>query len=172
MNDIIDRATAVLSTTPARWTSIAQGLPLELLNGKPASREWSAMECLQHLVDVEPVFLTRLQSFLAGRDFPAHDPDTQGTILPEDQSPIELVEEFSRLREASLAALGKITPGDLGQRVRHAELGPVTLDEMLHEWAGHDLMHTVQAERALMQPFIRGCGPWLKYFKDHFRSPL
>jgi hypothetical protein len=28
-------------------------------------------------------------------------------------------------------------------------------------------MHTVQAERAMMQPFIRGCGPWLKYFVDH-----
>jgi len=28
-------------------------------------------------------------------------------------------------------------------------------------------MHTVQAERALMQPFIEGCGPWRPYFRDH-----
>jgi hypothetical protein len=33
--------------------------------------------------------------------------------------------------------------------------------------AGHDLMHTVQAERALMQPFIAGCGPWQPYCADH-----
>jgi hypothetical protein len=29
------------------------------------------------------------------------------------------------------------------------------------------LEHTVQAERALMQPFIEGCGPWRMYFLDH-----
>ena len=41
------------------------------------------------------------------------------------------------------------------------------MDELLNEWAAHDLMHTVQAERALMQPFIQGCGPWQHYFQDH-----
>jgi hypothetical protein len=30
---------------------------------------------------------------------------------------------------------------------------------MIHEWAAHDLMHTIQGERALMQPFIADCGP-------------
>jgi hypothetical protein len=28
-------------------------------------------------------------------------------------------------------------------------------------------MHTVQAERALMQPFVAGSGPWRGYFADH-----
>jgi hypothetical protein len=46
-------------------------------------------------------------------------------------------------------------------------LGTVTLAEFLHEWAAHDLNHTLQAERALMQPFIAGCGPWRGYFADH-----
>ena len=36
-----------------------------------------------------------------------------------------------------------------------------------NEWAAHDLMHTVQAERALLQPLIGGSGPWRLYFKDH-----
>jgi hypothetical protein len=43
--------------------------------------------------------------------------------------------------------------------VRHAELGLVTLDELIHEWAAHDLMHIIQRERALMQPYIADCGP-------------
>ena len=33
--------------------------------------------------------------------------------------------------------------------------------------AAHDLMHTVQAERALMQPFVAGSGKWRGYFADH-----
>ena len=38
---------------------------------------------------------------------------------------------------------------------------------MLNEWAAHDLMHTVQAERSLMQPFIERCGAWREFFSDH-----
>jgi hypothetical protein len=39
--------------------------------------------------------------------------------------------------------------------------------ELLNEWVGHDLMHTVQAERALMQPFVAQSGSWRSYFADH-----
>jgi hypothetical protein len=56
---------------------------------------------------------------------------------------------------------------DLGRTAQHPRLGTVTLAEMLHTWAAHDLMHTVQAERALMQPFILGCGRWRPSFRDH-----
>ena len=71
------------------------------------------------------------------------------------------------MRAESLAALAEVQPADLDRRVRHQELGPVTLGEMVNEWAAHDLNHTVQAERALMQPFIRDSGPWQVYFQDH-----
>jgi hypothetical protein len=43
----------------------------------------------------------------------------------------------------------------------------VTLRELLSEWAAHDTMHIVQAERALMQAFIPGSGPWRRHFADH-----
>jgi hypothetical protein len=35
----------------------------------------------------------------------------------------------------------------------------------------HDLNHTVQAERALIQPFVGGSGPWQAYFADHAATP-
>ena len=76
-----------------------------------------------------------------------------------------------RLREESLALLSKVGEADLNRTARHQELGMVTLGEMLHEWAGHDLMHTVQGERAILQPFIDGCGPWKRYFPDHAVTP-
>jgi hypothetical protein len=74
---------------------------------------------------------------------------------------------FKRMRKDSLASLATLTPDDLKRRARHAELGMVSLGEMVHEWAAHDLNHTVQAERATMQPFILGSGPWQVYFQDH-----
>ena len=77
----------------------------------------------------------------------------------------------ARLRVESLELLSKVGEGDPNRTARHQELGMVTLGEMIHEWAGHDLMHTVQGERAILQPFIDGCGPWKPYFSDHAVAP-
>lgn len=166
--DILTSAEAVLRITPERWIQLAGSVPAELLVRAPAAGEWSALECLQHLVDTERwVFPARVRALLAGQDFPAFDPDSQGTKSAVVQSPVELAAEFARLRRGGLADLATVTADDLERRARHSELGVVTLSELLHEWAAHDLMHTVQGERALMQPFIAGSGPWQPYFHDH-----
>jgi hypothetical protein len=168
MRDVIDVVRRVLLTTPARWMVLAQGVPADLLTRAPAPGEWSALDCLQHLVDTErSVFPVRVEAILAGRDFPAFDPDAAGTRPDTTHAPADLAAGFARLREGSMEVLARVTRGDLDRGARHSELGEVTLSELLHEWAGHDLMHTVQAERALMQPFIAGCGPWQSYFADH-----
>jgi len=172
MTTLIDWTRTVLTTTPRRWLDLTANLPAELLTRAPAAGEWSALECLQHLVDTERwVCPARVGHLLAGRDFPAFDPDSQGAKPEATMSPADLAWEFADLRDQGLAALDVVTLADLERRARHAELGVVTLAELLHEWAGHDLMHTVQAERALMQPFIAGCGPWQPYFADHWIKP-
>ena len=168
MEKILDRAYVVLETTPARWQELAEKLPSDLLLRPPAAGEWSAVDCLQHLVDAERwVFPVRVEAILAGQDFPAFDPDSQGTKSETALAPGELAREFARLRKDSLLLFKQVTPADLTRQARHQELGIVSMSELLHEWAGHDLMHTVQAERALMQPFIQGGGPWQSYFSDH-----
>jgi hypothetical protein len=168
MDDVIRHARAVLVTTPVRWSNLVECLSPDVLALPPAPGEWSAVECLQHLIDAERFVLpVRLRAFLAGQEaFPGFNPDEQGS-KPAGQTPAELAAEFARLRAETLVLLDKVTVSDLGRQARHAELGMVTLGEMLHEWAGHDLMHTVQAERALLQPFLRASGPWRHYFADH-----
>ncbi len=170
--DLLEWVREVLSMGPGRWEQLIQTLPHELLVERPAPGEWSAVECLLHIMDKEKVFNTRLTAFHEGRDFPDFNPDVEGTKDDLARSPANLASEFKQMRAASLAALGSVTPADLDLSARHAELGPVTLRQMLNEWAGHDLMHTVQAERAMMQPFIQGCGPWVVYFKDHAINPV
>jgi hypothetical protein len=158
----------VLSTTPERWQNLAQTLPAELMAQPPAAGQWSAHDCLQHLVDTERVFRFRLKAFLEGRDsFPAFNPDAEGSQLGEAVNAVDLAAELAFLREDSLKAIAALGEDGWERRARHQELGMVSLGEMLHEWAAHDLNHTVQAERALMQPFIRGSGAWQRYFTDH-----
>lgn len=168
MDDFLSQIQGVLSTTPARWLSLTQALPRELLQRAPAPGEWSAVDCLRHLLDTERyVFPPRVEAFLKGRDLVAFNPDSEGTPADPDEDPAEIAAEFARMRAESLVALSHLTPADLSRTVQHSELGRVTLQEMLHEWAAHELMHVVQAEQALMQPFIAGSGPWRVYFADH-----
>lgn len=163
----IERVQAMLETTPARWEALTRTLPEDLLARQPAPGEWSAVECLRHLLDTERgVFPVRVRAFLAGEDFRAFNPDAEGTPAG-GESAAELAASFARHRSESLRLLQGITPADLPRTARHSELGQVTLGQMLHEWAAHDLNHTIQAERALMQPFIAGCGAWRGYFADH-----
>jgi hypothetical protein len=158
----------VLETTPQRWIQLAERLPPGLFQRKPAPKEWSAYDCLRHIVDTErSVFPARVGYLLRGEDFPAYQPDKEGEGKNAAPTPVELAAEFARLRTGSLELLSKVEPNALARTARHQELGPVTLGEMIHEWAGHDLMHTVQGERAILQPFIEGCGPWERYFSDH-----
>jgi hypothetical protein len=172
MDDILTTTRTVLATTPRRWIILADMLPAGLLNETPAPREWCAVECLQHIVDTERwVFPARVRALLAGQDFPAFDPDSQGSKTDATQSPSQLARDFATLRAESLILLAQVRDEDLPRQARHQELGMVTLSQLLHEWVAHDLNHTVQAERALMQPFIQGCGPWQSYFADHVIKP-
>ena len=168
MEQLIAHTLSILRTTPRRWEDLTASVAQDLLRTPPAHGEWSALDCLAHLLDTEQqVFPVRVQALLDGRDFPAFDPDAQGIVPQGAMDPTALAEQFSRVRAESLVALVPLAVADLTRTARHAELGRVTLAELLNEWAGHDLMHTVQAERALMQPFIHGSGPWKVYFTDH-----
>ena len=168
MDEALHQIRAVLETTAPRWSNLAETLPPELLARAPAPGEWSAHQCLQHLLDAErEVFPVRLRAFLAGQErLAAFDPDAQGGDAA-GRDPTDVAAELARLRAESLALLGDVTPADLARTAEHGELGRVTRGDLLHEWAAHDLMHTVQAERALMQAFIPGSGRWRPYFRDH-----
>lgn len=166
MDNILTYATSILSRTPLRWQELTQQVPGDLLSRPAAEGEWSAMQCLQHLLDTESgVFPVRVKAILAGQDFPAFNPQTQGSKASTNFA--EMASKFALLRNDSLELLKTVKMDDLGRKARHSELGIVTLDELLHHWAGHDLMHTVQGERALMQAFIQGCGPWQANYTDH-----
>lgn len=135
----------------------------------PAPGEWSALQCLGHAADTESfVFAARIRAIKDGRpELPSYDPEVQGTPVTPDTDPVALAESLATLRRDGLALLATLTEADLDRTSRHLELGPVTLRELLNEWAAHDMMHIVQAERAVMQPFIPNSGPWRFYFADH-----
>jgi hypothetical protein len=171
MDNLLLEVEAVLSISSGRWDSLVREIPTDQLERRPVHNEWSASECLEHLLEAEKrVFPIRLQAFLDGDDIRDYDPDIQAREDKPKPDPKLIASEFADLRKKSLQSLRRISKDDLLLTTMHSKLGKVTLQEMLCEWAGHDLMHLVQAERALMQEFIQGSGPWRSYFSDHDAS--
>lgn len=168
MKDLMTSVREILSTTPERWCTLAGSVDADLLARRPSIGEWSAVECLQHVLDTEiGAFGVRIEAFLEGRDLTAFDPDAAG-MRPEPTSDAAvLAARFAETRARNLTALERVGNADLERSAGHPEYGRVTLREMLNEWAAHDLMHMVQAERALMQPFIVGSGKWRDTFAAH-----
>jgi hypothetical protein len=169
VSDLVDRLIEILRIDGERWRALATGIDRGLLARQPAPGEWSALQCLAHAADTETtVFAARIRAIKEGRPaLPSYDPDVQGTPVTDQTDPVALAEPLEEQRRDSLALLATVGDADLDLTSRHLELGPVTLGELLNEWAAHDLMHIVQAERAVMQPFIPDSGPWRFYFADH-----
>jgi hypothetical protein len=158
-------AKAILASSPQRWQFIIDTYPLELLTAQPAPNEWSALECLQHLVDCDRISTpVRLKTFMTGGGFPAFNPADDGS---GNTPSIALVAEFAALRAENMLLLENFTEVDLGKEAHHAEYGTVTLSQYLTHLAGHDLMHMVQAEQAIMQPLIKDVGPWIVNYEAH-----
>jgi hypothetical protein len=154
MPDVLGQTLSMLRTSVDRWAAISRIDP-ELLARRPANGEWSAIQALQHVVDTElAVFRARALAIRAGESFPAFDPDAEGSADRITVSAAELVDRLAENRAISLETLGAFTADDLSRTGQHAELGTVTLAELLNEWAAHDTMHIVQAERALMHTLL------------------
>ena len=168
--DILIWSKSILVTTPARWLKLVEEVPLELLMMQPAPDEWSALQCLQHLVDVEQNrFPVRLKALMSRQPFPNHTSPNNGVTADPT---VGLAAEFEMLRKQNLEEFDKVTESDLANQALHAGYGMVTMSDLLHNMAAHDLMHTVQAERAMMQPFIRGCGAWVVNYEDHIAKSI
>lgn len=173
MDNLLINLKAVLRSTPPRWTVLAHTVPEDLLRRQPLPHEWSTLECLQHLIDLDRIlFPVRIKAMFAGEPFPPFDVRTQGPVIAPGAAPADLAAEFEALRTETLALVDTLTEDDFERPGFHPALGSVTLANLLHQWAAHDLMHLVQAQQALMQPFIQGTGPWHIYFSAHTATPV
>jgi DinB family protein len=169
MADTLETAKAIMATTPGRWTSLVETVPEALLVRPAKVGEWSAADCLHHLLTVERELMSvRLRTILDGQ--PEMVPvDAEELMKSRDgKSPKDLLTDFLELRRQNHAMIAGLTPSDLDRSSFHPEYkADITIRMLLDLWAAHDLQHTVQAEEAMMQAFIPGTGPWRPEFADH-----
>jgi hypothetical protein len=115
---------------------------------RPAEGEWCANEIIGHLVEAESrAFNGRIRIILA-----MNEPDLATWDVPavaaarDDQAKDtnDLLEELADLRADSLALVRGLTEADLARHGVHPRVGPLTVEELLHEWVHHDREHLGQ----------------------------
>ena len=118
---------------------------------RPAPGEWSANECVGHLIEAERRgFAGRIRVILAGPpdrpvDLEGWDPPAVAAARGDDRAdPAALAREFTPMRAESVALVRALTPADLVRLGQHPEVGPLRVDELIAEWVHHDRNHLRQ----------------------------
>lgn len=152
----------LLEATPG----VLRGLMTELTDAdarwKPAPDRFSVAEVLAHLSHSEGhCYRMRLDRFMT-ETRPEFEPDDAQMYLDlyRDADPEDAFDQFEEQREDNLEFLRELPAGACDRTALHKEYGEITLSQMLHEWALHDLGHIRQiAELARARKYLAGAGP-------------
>jgi uncharacterized damage-inducible protein DinB len=154
---------SLLEKTPGILELLLRDLPKETIAWKPASDRWSIAEVLAHLVVIEKLYNGRTRR-IAMENEPVLPKSVQLPESEKQKTAREHLDEFVALRRAFVVFLHSIPSTAAGRTGQHAELGSVTLSQLLHELANHDLGHLRQiAEVYRAHAFYPNAGPFQKY---------
>ncbi len=131
----------------------------ELASWHPAKGEWCVNECAGHVIEAEKRgFAGRIRMILGADepDLPGWDRASVGRARDDcAKPPRELADELSSLRAESVAMIRSLKPEQLPRGGNHADVGRLTVNDLLHEWVHHDGNHLRQA-LANVQAYVWG----------------
>jgi len=136
----------LLEATPGILRGLMTELTDEDARWKPAPDRFSVAEVLAHLSHSEGhCYRMRLDRFMAEAR-PEFEPDDAQMYLDlyRDANPEDSFEHFEEQRENNIEFLRGLSAGAGDRIALHKEYGEITLAQMLHELALHDLGHIRQ----------------------------
>jgi DinB superfamily len=153
---------SMLEKTPALLELLLRDLSSETLQWKAAPERWSIAEVIGHMAMIERLYEQRARRIVL-EDSPAlqkyHPPEGEAS-----KSAKQYLDEFVPLRRAFVFYLHSVPSSAAGRTGQHAELGVISLSQMLHELANHDLGHLRQVEELYRAHcFYPHAGPFQKY---------
>jgi hypothetical protein len=153
----------LLGATPGILRGLMAGLSEDDVRWKPAPDRFSIGEVLAHLSHSEwHCYRARVDQFMAEAR-PELEPDDAQMHLEmyRKADPEDAFDQFEEQRETNVKYLSHL-PASAGKRVAfHKGIGTeINLENMLHEWAMHDLGHIRQvAELVRARAHWEGAGP-------------
>jgi hypothetical protein len=153
----------LLEATPQILRGLMAGLSHDDVRWKPASDRFSIGEVWAHLSHSEwHCYRRRVDQFMS-EERPELEPDEASFHLElyRNADPEDAFDHFEEQRKTNIAYLRGL-PASAGRRVAYHKgaATEITLQNMLHEWAMHDLGHIRQiAELVRARKHWEGAGP-------------
>src|SRR5437764_12879208 len=136
----------LLEATPEILRGLMSELTDEDARWKPAPDRFSVAEVLAHLSHSEGhCYRMRLDRIMA-ETRPELEPDDAQMFLDlyRDADPEDAFDHFEEQRETNMEFIRGLPASDGSRVALHKDAGEITLAQMLHEWAMHDLGHIRQ----------------------------
>jgi hypothetical protein len=158
----------LLEATPAILRGLMREISDDDARRKPAPDRFSIAEVLAHLSHSEGhCYRMRADRFLK-EESPFFEADDAQMYLHlyRDADLKGSFDFFEEQREKNIEFLENLPPGSEDRKANHAEVGEITLAQMLHEWALHDIGHIRQvAELVRARKYLNGAGPLGKSYQ-------
>lgn len=142
--ELMPNLLARLHGTPARLEELLQGSAHDTLIGKPGGK-WSAQEHAGHLLEMEPLWLARLEDYVNGSDLLTVADLSNRKTDEANYNARELpgiLASFRAERTKLLTRAGEVDPSLLTRTIPHPRLmTPMRLVDHLYFVAEHDDHH-------------------------------
>src|ERR1039458_2026866 len=152
----------LLESTPAMLRDLMSGISEDDARWKPAPDRFSIAEVLAHLSHSEGHCYRGQPDRFLTEELPEFEPDDARFHydLYRQADPQDSFDHFDEQRETNVEFMRTLPRSAGDRRALHREAGEITLSQMLHEWALHDLGHVRQvAELARARRYLAGAGP-------------
>ena len=139
---------AQLENTPEILRLLLDGLTPEEANWKPAANRWSIAEVIEHLSHVEGHgFRSRVDLMMASTlpeilEYDQEEFSAKGQYSGRDVE--DSFDHWEDQRASNVEFLRTLDESAMARQGRHERLGVISLGDLLHEWAFHDMGHIRQ----------------------------
>lgn len=142
-----------LRAVQGRYAEAVDGADDDALHHRPAAGEWSAVEVIAHIGDLDLFNRTQRYNAILMEDqpqLPAYDPDLR---IAEgqygDMTTLDALAFLKRERDSILMLFEGLRPHEWARVGMHPERGPQTLFQLASGLPGHDEMHLGQVAAAM-----------------------
>ena len=145
---MLERIFEIMESTPAKLAAEVSPLTDTELRVRPRPHCWSIVEVVAHLDDAEEFAFRSRVAAIVEEDHPLLQSFDQNRCAQEkryiDKNAASVLASFTEQRRHNVAWLKTLATKTLMRVGAHAEVGPISANDLLHEWAFHDLGHLKQ----------------------------
>ena len=156
---MVDRIIEILESTPTKLAAEVVPLSDRELRARPSSGCWSIIEVVAHLDDAEELAMrSRIAEIVAGGHpiLPEFDQNRRANEMHYiDKQLGPVLESFTAQRKRNVAWIRMLQSAQLAHSGTHPKVGTLSANDLLHEWAFHDLGHLKQILGSSDMPCIR-----------------